>query len=84
VALDMDGETVREVKIALGGIASVPWRSREAENALRGKRLDEATATAAAEAALSGAKPQEHNAFKVPLAKQTLVRALLETQRMEI
>ena len=84
VALDMDGETVREVKIALGGIASVPWRSREAENALRGKRLDEATATAAAEAALAGAKPQEHNAFKVPLAKQTLVRALLETQRMEI
>ena len=38
----------------------------------------------AAEAALAGARPQEHNAFKVPLAKQTLIRALLETQRMEI
>jgi xanthine dehydrogenase YagS FAD-binding subunit len=62
----------------------VPWRATEAEAVLRGKRLDEASATAAAEAALAGAKPQEHNAFKVPLAKQTLIRALLETQRMEI
>jgi xanthine dehydrogenase YagS FAD-binding subunit len=84
VALDMDGDTVRQARIALGGIASVPWRTMEAEAALRGKRLDEASATAAAEAALAGAKPQEHNAFKVPLAKQTLIRALLETQRMEI
>ena len=65
----MDGDTVRQAKIALGGIASVPWRATEAEAALRGKRLDEASATAAAEAALAGAKPQEHNAFKVPLGE---------------
>lgn len=84
VALDLDGETVREVRIALGGIASVPWRAREAEEALRGRRLDESSALAAAEAALAGARTFEHNAFKVPLAKQTLVRALLETQAMEV
>jgi xanthine dehydrogenase YagS FAD-binding subunit len=84
VALDLDGETVRDARIALGGIATVPWRSREAEDALRGRRLDEAAAMAAADAALAGAVPHEHNAFKVPLAKQTLVRALLETRQMEI
>jgi xanthine dehydrogenase YagS FAD-binding subunit len=84
VALDLDGDTVREARIALGGIATVPWRAREAEEALRGRRLDERAAEAAAEAALAQAVPREHNAFKVPLARRTLVRALLETQRMEI
>ena len=83
VALDLDGETVREARIALGGIATVPWRAREAEAALRGKNLDEAAATAAAEAALAGAQPRGDNAFKVPLAKQTIVRALMDAKRME-
>lgn len=84
IALDMDGTTVRDVRIALGGVATVPWRARAAEAALRGKSLDEASATEAAEAAFAGAQPREHNAFKVPLGKATLVRALLETRDMKV
>lgn len=83
VALDMDGETVRSARIALGGVATVPWRAREAEDALQGKVLDEATAQEAAEAAFADATPREHNAFKIPLGKRTLVRALLETRDMK-
>ena len=84
VALDMAGDTVREVRIGLGGVAYRPWRAREAEQALRGKRLDEASATAAARAAFAGAHPREHNAYKVALGPQTLVRALLQVGRMEM
>ncbi|MCF6126958.1 MULTISPECIES: xanthine dehydrogenase family protein subunit M [Mesorhizobium] len=83
VALDMDGETVRSARIALGGLATVPWRAREAEDTLQGKVLDEATAQEAAEAAFADARPREHNAFKIPLGKRTLVRALLETRDMK-
>ncbi|MDF2997664.1 MAG: molybdopterin dehydrogenase FAD-binding protein [Xanthobacteraceae bacterium] len=84
VALDLDGDTVRDARIALGGLATVPWRAREAEAALRGKALDEEAALAAAEIAFAPAKPREHNAFKVAAGKQTLVRALLETRAMQI
>jgi xanthine dehydrogenase YagS FAD-binding subunit len=82
VALDMDGEVVREARIALGGVATVPWRAHEAEAALRGKTLDEGSAMQAADAAFAHARTQQHNAFKVPLGKQTIVRALLETKTM--
>ncbi len=84
VALDLDGDVVRDARIALGGIATVPWRARAAEAALRGKPLDEASAGAAADAELSAARTFEHNAFKRPLAKETLVRALLETRDMQV
>ncbi len=82
VALDMDGATVRSARIALGGVATVPWRAKEAEAMLAGKQLDEALATKAAEAAFAHAKTHEHNAYKVPLGKATLVRALLTVQAM--
>ena len=84
VALDLDGETVREARIALGGVATVPWRARAAEAVLRGRRLDEAAAREAAEAAFSGAEPRAHNAFKVPLGRETVVRALLAARALEI
>jgi xanthine dehydrogenase YagS FAD-binding subunit len=84
VALHLEGDTVREARIALGGVATIPWRAHEAEALLRGKTLDEDTAMKAAEAAFSGAKPREHNAFKVPLGRQTIVRALLEAKVMEV
>ncbi|MGQ4274500.1 FAD binding domain-containing protein [Terrihabitans sp. B22-R8] len=84
VALDLDGGTVREARIALGGVATKPWRAREAEAALRGKILDEAGANAAAEAAFRDVRTFEHNAFKADLGKRTLVRALLDAARMEI
>ncbi len=84
VALDLDGTVVREARIGLGGVASVPWRAHEAEAVLKGKELDESTATQAAEAAFANAQTRQHNAFKVPLGKQTIVRALLETQAMKV
>lgn len=78
VALDLQGGTIRDARVALGGVATKPWRSREAEGALAGKPATEATFRAAADAALAGAKPQRDNAFKIELAKRTLVRALVE------
>jgi xanthine dehydrogenase YagS FAD-binding subunit len=84
VALDLDGDRVREARIALGGVATVPWRAREAEERLRGQVLDEAAAMQAAEAAFAGAATRPHNAFKVAIGKATVVRALLETQAMKV
>ncbi len=76
VALDLEENIVRDARIAIGGVATKPWRSHEAERALVGRRADPAVYRAAAEAALAGAVPRAHNAFKIELAKRTLVRAL--------
>jgi xanthine dehydrogenase YagS FAD-binding subunit len=84
VALDLDGNTVKEARIALGGLATVPWRAREAEDHLKGKVLDDRTASAAADAAFAKAKPYEHNKFKIELGKRTLVRALHQVAALEI
>lgn len=84
VALDLDGDVVRNARIGLGGVAYKPWRAHEAEDALRGQRLDEAAAQRAAAAAFSGASPRRDNAFKVELGRRTLVRALLDAQKLEI
>ena len=84
VALDLDGDTVRQVRIGLGGPVAVPWRAREAEALLISKPLNEANATAAARAAFAAAKPRAHNAFRIPLGQQTLVRALLQARTMEL
>jgi xanthine dehydrogenase YagS FAD-binding subunit len=84
VALDMEGNTVREARIGLGGVAYRPWRALEAEAALRGKRLDETNAVAAARAAFASAKTREHNAYKVELGQRTLVRALMQVGQMEV
>ncbi len=66
----------QRVRIALGGVGTKPWRSREAEHALEGKEANEHNFRQAAEAALHDAKPQRYNAFKIELAKRTLTRAL--------
>jgi xanthine dehydrogenase YagS FAD-binding subunit len=78
VAIDLQGRTIRDARVGLGGIAAKPWRSAEAERALIGKPATEQTFRAAAETALAGARPHRDNAFKVVLAKRTLVRALTE------
>jgi xanthine dehydrogenase YagS FAD-binding subunit len=78
VALDLDGGTIRDARVGLGGIATKPWRSHEAERALIGHPATPVTFRAAANAALAGARPHRDNAFKVELAKRTLVRALTE------
>jgi xanthine dehydrogenase YagS FAD-binding subunit len=74
-ALELEGGTIRSARLALGGVAHKPWRSEQAEAALVGKPANRASYQAAAEQALAGAKTYEHNAFKVVLAKETIVRA---------
>jgi xanthine dehydrogenase YagS FAD-binding subunit len=64
------------VRVALGGVATKPWRSLEAEKALQNKSADEKTFRQAAEAALHGAVPQSQNGFKVELAKRCITHAL--------
>jgi len=76
VALDIEGGKVRQARVALGGVATKPWRSPEAEKSLTGSPAGEDTWRAAAEAALAGARPRRGNEFKVDLAKRTLARAL--------
>ncbi len=80
VALDLDGETVRQARIGLGGMAYRPWRSKEAEEILIGKSLTEATAEAAARAALAAARTHGGNDHKPELARRTIVRALLQAK----
>ena len=76
VALDIQNGTIKQARIALGGVGTKPWRSTEAEKALIGAAANKQTYRAAAEAALAAARPHKDNAFKVELAKRTLVRAL--------
>jgi xanthine dehydrogenase YagS FAD-binding subunit len=76
VALDLRDGTIRDARIALGGVGTKPWRARDAERLLIGRPIGSASWRAAAEAALAGAEPQRFNAFKIELAKRTLVRAL--------
>ena len=83
VGLEMDGSAVRAARIALGGVATVPWRAPAAEAALVGRPLSEASARAAADIAFAGARPLAHNAFKIELGKQTVVEALMTAARRE-
>jgi xanthine dehydrogenase YagS FAD-binding subunit len=76
VALDVRHGMVRDARIALGGIATTPWRAHDAERVLREQPAGRDAYRAAAEAALAHAVAREHNAFKIELAKRTLVRAL--------
>ncbi len=82
VALDMAGGSIKQARIALGGVGTKPWRATEAEQALAGKPATDDNFRAAAEAALRGAKTHKDNAFKVELAKRTLVRCLQTVSRM--
>ena len=76
-ALDLaeDG-TIREVRLALGGVAHKPWRASKAEAALRGKQFTEANIRATAEAELADARPLRDNGFKIELAKRAIVATL--------
>jgi xanthine dehydrogenase YagS FAD-binding subunit len=77
VGLTMAGEgRVGECRIALGGVATRPWRAQAAEQALTGRPLTPETARAAAEAALAGARAGAYNGFKIELAKRTVAEAL--------
>jgi xanthine dehydrogenase YagS FAD-binding subunit len=77
-ALELDGDTVKDVRLALGGVAPKPWRALKAEAALRGKPAVEANFSAAAEAELAAARPLRVNGFKVELARRTITAVLSE------
>jgi xanthine dehydrogenase YagS FAD-binding subunit len=68
--------TIREARLALGGVAAKPWRARAAEQILTGARADAAAFRRAAEAALADAKPSGDNLFKIELARRIVMRAL--------
>jgi xanthine dehydrogenase YagS FAD-binding subunit len=84
VALELDGEVVRQARIGLGGMAYRPWRAHEAEALLVGQPLSEESAGAAARAALAGAVTHGGNDYKPELGRRALVRALLEAKAMQV
>ena len=83
VALEVKDGKITAARVALGGVATKPWRSAEAEKALVGARPGEDAYAAAAKAALKDAKAQKHNAFKIELAKRVIVRALTTVGSMD-
>jgi xanthine dehydrogenase YagS FAD-binding subunit len=77
-ALELEGDTIKEARLALGGVAHKPWRDPAAETALQGQAAGQATFTRAADLLLRDAKGFEHNAFKLDLARRAIVRALMQ------
>jgi xanthine dehydrogenase YagS FAD-binding subunit len=84
IALDVADGMVRDARVALGGVATMPWRAREAEALLKGQKFDDALAQRVAEAAFAGAFPRKHNAFKIALGKRVVARALHQAATMEV
>jgi xanthine dehydrogenase YagS FAD-binding subunit len=77
VALDIDSDTVRAARIAIGGLATRPWRARAAEEVLVGRKLTPQTAREAGDAALTGARPGHDNGFRIELGARTVADALM-------
>ncbi len=82
-ALEMDGETIREVRLVLGGVAPKPWRDRQAERLLNGQSATRDNFQRVAEALLHDAKSSGHNSFKIELAERAIVRALSQAASKE-
>ena len=78
VSLTMNGPAAGSARVVMGHVAPVPWRSSEAAGVLVGKSISEDVAKAAADAALQGATPLSHNAYKIQLAKVAVKRAILK------
>lgn len=72
----MDGNQIKQVRVALGGVAHKPWRAHEVEKFLAGKEATEANFKQAAEREMKQAKPLEHNKFKIELGQRSIVLAL--------
>ena len=81
-ALDIDRGRIRQARLVMGSVAHKPWRSREAEAALSGKQASAENFRTAAEAALAGAKPLAHNAYKIELGKRAIVRAMMRAAKL--
>jgi xanthine dehydrogenase YagS FAD-binding subunit len=84
VALDVQDGIVRDARVALGGVATVPWRAREAEALIKEQKFDEGLAQRAAEAAFAGAKGSKHNTFKIALGRRVVALALHQAAAMEV
>lgn len=80
-ALELEGDTIRQARLALGGVAHKPWRDRDVETALQGQVADEPAFSQAADLLLRDAKGYAHNSFKIDLARKTVVRALTQAAR---
>jgi xanthine dehydrogenase YagS FAD-binding subunit len=79
--LELDGDTIKEARLALGGVAHKPWRSSAAETVLYGRRADATAFAQAADILLRGAKGYGHNNFKIGLARRAVVRTLGQAAR---
>jgi xanthine dehydrogenase YagS FAD-binding subunit len=80
-ALELDGDTIKQARLALGGVAHKPWRDTNAEAALRGQAATPAAFAQSADLVLRDAKGFAHNAFKIDLARKVIVRALTQAAR---
>lgn len=81
--LEMEGDTIQEARIALGGVAHKPWRNQEAEVLLKGKKASRENFRPVADAIVQGAKGYQYNAFKIELARRSVVRALMQAARID-
>ncbi len=84
IALDLQDGVVRDARVALGGVATLPWRAREVEALIKGQKFDDTLAQKVADAAFAGATARKHNAFKVALGKRVVARALHQAAMMEV
>jgi xanthine dehydrogenase YagS FAD-binding subunit len=80
-ALELEGDTIKEARLALGGVAHKPWRDTTAEATLRGQAANPAVFSRAADLLLRDAKGYAHNSFKIDLAHRAIVRALTQAAR---
>jgi xanthine dehydrogenase YagS FAD-binding subunit len=78
IEFEADGRTVRDIRVALGGVATKPWRARAVEQALAGKFLDVETVTQASRLAMEGAVAHGGNSYKIELAPRVVARAILK------
>jgi xanthine dehydrogenase YagS FAD-binding subunit len=81
VGLDIEGDTIKEARLALGGVAHKPWRDRDAEAQLKGAEATRDNFLHAAETVLRDARGFGHNDFKIELARRGILRALSQAAR---
>jgi xanthine dehydrogenase YagS FAD-binding subunit len=81
VGLDIEGGTIKEARLALGGVAHKPWRDREAEAQLNGAPATRESFLHAAATVLRDARGFGHNDFKIELARRGILRALAQAAR---
>jgi xanthine dehydrogenase YagS FAD-binding subunit len=82
LALAPDGSTIQDLRVALGGVATKPWRAHAVEEALRGRKLDPETVRRASLLAMQGAVARGANRYKIDLAPRVIARAILKTGEM--